>query len=128
MPDREFSGVVTAVAAVADPNTRLFQVEVTIPNRSMLLHPGMIGSVTLGGLSRSEPVLVVPLGAIVRGKGSAYGFAVVTLQRNHARIRPVTVGQTYGDRISVNGLTEGEQIVTAGASMLAEGDRVEVIR
>lgn len=128
MPGRDFSGVVSAVAAVADPNTRLFQAELTIPNRSMLLRPGMIGSVILGGLTRTEPALVVPLGAVVRGKGSSYGFAVVTLQGNKAHIRPVTLGRTYGDRIAVTGLTEGEQVVTTGASMLAEGDRVEVIR
>src|SRR5262249_29406103 len=31
-PDRHFSRTVTAIAAVADANTRLFQVELTLPN------------------------------------------------------------------------------------------------
>jgi len=45
----DFRGTVTAVAAVADADTRLFQVEVALPNPRLQLRPGMIASLTLGG-------------------------------------------------------------------------------
>lgn len=129
IPDRQFTGIVTAVAAVADPNTRLFQVEETLANPGYLLKPGMIGTVVLGGTgAKAEPVTVAPLSAIVRGKDAGYSFGVVVVQGNVARIRPVALGQTYGDHIGVSGVAAGDQVVTTGASMLVDGERVEVIR
>ena len=42
MPGTEFEGQITAVFPAADPKSRVFNVEVTIPNPKGLLQPGMI--------------------------------------------------------------------------------------
>src|SRR5262249_5222254 len=102
VPGREFHGIVTSISPVADPNTRLFPVEVSLPNSQRLLLAGMIVSLSLGEIPR-EPVLAVPLTAVVRSK--AAGFAIVVVEKNGdhtaAKIRPVTLGQTYGNRIEI---------------------------
>jgi RND family efflux transporter MFP subunit len=128
LPGREFRGVVTAVAAVADSNTRLFQVQLTVPNPKAVLKPGMIATLSLGSPSKAEPVPVVPLSAVVRPQEGATGFAVMVVEGNQARRRAVAVGKTYGDRIAVvRGVKLGERVVTSGATFIAEGDNVEVI-
>ena len=49
LPDQRFDGKVSAIAAVADQDTRLYQVEVTLRNEKKTLRPGMIASLSLGG-------------------------------------------------------------------------------
>jgi multidrug efflux pump subunit AcrA (membrane-fusion protein) len=49
----------------ADQKTRLFEVEVSIPNPGRWLKIGMIASLTLTSAGRAESVAVVPLNAIV---------------------------------------------------------------
>jgi RND family efflux transporter MFP subunit len=46
MAGTTFAGRVTAIAPVADPQSRVFDVEVTIPNAESHLRPGMIGTVS----------------------------------------------------------------------------------
>lgn len=128
-PDHQFRGFVSAIAAAADSNTRSFQVEVTIPNERAMLRPGMIASLSLGELPspRARPVIVAPLDAIVRAPDGPSEFAVVVVNDGIARRKPITLGQTYGDRIAITGLQAGEKIVVSGATFVGDGDPVTVI-
>ena len=48
--------------------------------------------------------------------------------QTRARLRPVTLGRTYGNRIEVTtGVRQGEQVVVSGPSMLNDGDAIRVI-
>jgi RND family efflux transporter MFP subunit len=126
LPERPFEGTVAAVAAVADAATRLFQVEMTVPNTHGTLRPGMVATVSLGARPEAPAVTVVPLRAIVRGEGAA-GFALMLVEGNQARRRPVTLGATYGDNIAVTGVKAGDRVVSVGGTFIADGDVVEVI-
>lgn len=126
-PNKQFTGFVSAIAAVADSSTRSFQVEVTIPNRQGLLRPGMIVSLALGNTPRTEPVTVAPLDAIVRAESGSVQFAVVTVVSGVARRKPVSLGSTYGDRIAITGVEAGQKVVSSGATFVSDGDAVEVI-
>ncbi|HWT79104.1 MAG TPA: efflux RND transporter periplasmic adaptor subunit, partial [Candidatus Methylomirabilis sp.] len=128
LPDREFRGAVSSVAMVADPNTRLFQVRLTLPNSQAPLKPGMIATLSLGGPSKAEPVAVVPVSSIVRPLEGTSGFAVMTVEGNQVRRRSVTLGNSYGDRIAVvSGVKPGDRVISLGATLIADGDPVEVI-
>jgi multidrug efflux pump subunit AcrA (membrane-fusion protein) len=120
--------VVTSIAAAADPATRLFLIEATVPNPGGSLRPGMIATVNLRSSGRAEQVALVPLSAIIRGKGDAPGFSVMIVRANQAHSQAVKLGTTYDDQIAVTGLQPGELVVVSGASLLAEGERVEVIQ
>jgi RND family efflux transporter MFP subunit len=127
-PDAKFHGNVSAVAAVADSTTRSFQVEVTVPNARALLRPGMIASVDVGETPGSyRPLTVVPLNAIVRGEGEQSQFAVVVVEDGIAKRKPVTLGSTYGDRISITGVPTGSRVVVSGATLVNDGEPVKVI-
>src|SRR5262249_28844229 len=69
-----FLGRVTAISPTADPQSRVFNVEVTIPNQDGRLRAGMIGTVVIKGgdgdvASREAPTLTLPLSAVVRSPG-----------------------------------------------------------
>jgi RND family efflux transporter MFP subunit len=126
LPDRVFQGTVSAIAAVADTATRLFQVEMMIPNQNGLLRPGMIATVTIGG-GADAPVTVVPLRAIVRASESGGGFAVMVVEGRQARRRVVKLGETYGENVAVTGVKPGERVISTGPTLVGEGETVEVI-
>jgi len=129
LPGREFRGAVTAVAAVADAETRLFQVEIGLANPGLALKPGMIASLTLSDPGAAPaPVTVVPVGSVVRGRDNPSDFMVMVVENKMATARKVSLGPTFGDILAVTtGVKPGELVIRAGASMVANGETVEVI-
>ncbi len=132
LPGIEFEGEITSVFPAADPKSRVFNVEVTIPNPKGLLRPGMIVSLRVG---RSEPAQaqpVVPLNAIVKSTTDQNGYAVCLLVeqsgRQIARVRDVKLGETYGNTIAVTeGVKQGDRVITTGVTLVRDGDPVKLI-
>jgi len=128
----EFQGRITSVSPSADPKSRVFSVEVTIPNTDNRLKAGMIATLTLGA-GKVEPITtVVPLSAVVRSTKQADGFAVFVIAdqggKSIASERTVQIGDTQGNLISVTkGLTVGEPVVITAATLIKDGDQVKVI-
>lgn len=128
----EFRGQITSVSPSADPKSRVFSVEVTIPNPADRLKPGMIATLTLGAGKLEPLTTAVPLSAVVRSTQQADGFAVfvVTQQagKSVARERTVQIGDTAGNSIRViRGLQPGESVVVTGGTLINDGDEVKVI-
>jgi RND family efflux transporter MFP subunit len=129
LPGREFKGIVSSIASVADSETRLFQVEVSIGNQSMLLKPGMIASLELQGAAAAPPVPVVPLSAVVRDRTNPADFTVMVVEGKVAKARRVGLGSTFGELLAVtSGLKPGELVIRAGGTMVNDGEAVEVIQ
>lgn len=133
-PGQEFEGRISRIAPSADPKSRVFAVEVSIPNEDQRLKPGMVAALSLrgGGTRQAEPELLIPLSAIVRSTKNPSAFAVFVLEEQDgkpvARLRDVTLGEYLGNVIPVKqGLKAGERIVVTGASLLSDGEPVEVI-
>lgn len=128
----EFRGRITSISPSADPKSRVFSVEVTIPNSDDRLKPGMIATLTLGAGKLEQLTTVVPLSAVVRSTQQADAFAVfvVTDQggKSIVRERTVEIGDTLGNSISVTkGLKPGESIVVTGGTLIRDGDEIKVI-
>jgi multidrug efflux system membrane fusion protein len=129
---RTVTGVVTSISPQADPQSRVFTVEVTLDNPREDIRPGMIGSLILGRTRDSRPRLVVPLTAVVRAPGDPNGFAVFRLIERGgkpcASAQTIQIGETYGDSIEVTrGLSAGQKIVSLGGAQLRDGQEVSVI-
>jgi multidrug efflux system membrane fusion protein len=128
-----FNGHVTSISPSADPKSRVYSVEVTLPNADNRLKAGMIASITIRSGSERGPVNVVPLTAVVRSLTRPDGFAVFmpegTGDTVRVRAQEVELGPTYGNNIAVKqGLKPGDQVVTYGATMIKNGDTVKIIR
>jgi RND family efflux transporter MFP subunit len=129
----KFSGRVSAISPAADPKSRVYSVEVTIPNPRNQLKSGMIASLALGGDILPTTVLAVPLSAVIRDPQNAQGFAVLTAEGVGdpitVRSRSVDLGDAYGNMIQVlGGLTTGERVVTAGSTLVRSGEKVRVMQ
>lgn len=128
----EFRGKITSVSPSADPKSRVFSVEVTIPNPDNKLKPGMIATLVLDASREAQPAIVVPLSSVVRSSQHADGFAVFVVfdqaGRSFAHERSVALGETVGNMISItSGLKTGETIVVTGSTEVKGGDEVKVI-
>ena len=132
-PARTFRARVSRMSSAADAITRNFDVEVAIPNRDHLLKVGMIGSLQFAdadGGSRTT-TLLVPLSAIVQAKDGKYGiFTIANSNAGEvARLHPVEIGAVTGTEISLlKGVEPGDRIITTGANLLKDGQRVEVLQ
>lgn len=130
-----FTGRLTAIAPAADAQSRVFDVEVTIPNAAGALRPGMIGTVAIGAdaVAATAPrPLIVPLTAIVRSREGSSQFAVFVVEPRDggaiARARKVQLGEVIGNGIAVRaGLTGGESVIVSGATLLVDGAEIKVI-
>ena len=129
LSDQEFRGTVTSIASVADSETRLFPIEVAIPNHGMLLKPGMIAALTLSDEKPRPAVPVVPLAAVVRDRTNPSDFSVMVVEGKVAKARRVSLGSTYGEMLAVtSGLKPGELVIRAGGTLVNDGEAVEVIQ
>jgi RND family efflux transporter MFP subunit len=129
-----FKGRVTSLAPAADPQSRVFDVEVTIANADGQLRPGMIGTVALGlpPVELRHQPLTVPLGAVIRSDADADKYALMVVERQGnaeiARLRHVELGDVMGNGVAViQGVASGERVVVTGASLLVDGDPVRII-
>lgn len=124
-PDTAFVGKVSLVSPTIDPMTRTFTTEIIIPNKDLVLRPGMYAKVKLS-LDKTE-ALVVPSSAVLMQEGTANRFIFIEKNGVAQKIN-VTLGERYDDKLEVvtDQDLEGENIVIAGQSKLENGDKVNV--
>jgi RND family efflux transporter MFP subunit len=127
-----FAGRVSAISPAADPKSRVFSVEVTIPNPHDRLKSGMIASLALDGAQLPQSVLAVPLSAVIRDPNSGNNFAVMIAEgggdTQTAHLRAVELGDIYGNMIAAKGgLNPGESVITSGVGLIKNGDKVRII-
>jgi membrane fusion protein (multidrug efflux system) len=134
VPGTEFTGHISRISPSADQTNRAFEVEVTIPNPQGLLKPGMIASLAVNEGAGGSPVevSVVPLSAITRSKENPNLYAVFVVEtregKQFARLRQVELGEAFGNSMAVkSGVKAGEQVITTGATQIADGEQVQVI-
>lgn len=115
---------VTRVSPIVDPETGTFKITVEIDDPERRIKPGMFGRLSVV-YDKRENVLKIPRSALLEDAGSTSVFVV---ENGVAISKPVETG--YGDRGMVeiiNGIVDGEQVVTVGQSGLKEQARVTVI-
>lgn len=92
----------------------------------------MIASLALEGSQLPQSVLAVPLSAVIRNPEHANGFAVMIAEgggdTETARLRAIELGDIYGNMIAAKGgLNAGESVITTGAGLIKNGDKVRII-
>ena len=133
LPGRPITGKITRIDLQADPTTRGFDVEVSVPNSDGRLRIGMVASLDVGHAAMAgSTVPMLPLAAIVRSPQDLQSFAVYAAetQNGHtiARLRKVRLGQIVGNEITVSsGVKPGERVIIRGATMVTDGAEVSVI-
>jgi membrane fusion protein (multidrug efflux system) len=118
------TGQVDYIAASANADDGVFDVEIPVENKEGRLRPGMMARVTVV-TERCEACMLVPQEAIV---DTEIGPVVFTITDDGvASRRPVTLGQTDRDRVVIaSGLSAGDKIVVSGQRDLVSGEKVDI--
>ncbi len=125
--DRQFQGQVTSVDNAIDPITRSILVRAIIPNEDSLLKPGLLMSVEL--IRDPREALVISEEALVRRAGKSYVFVVAPAEDGGETVeqRSVVVGSRRAGELEVlNGLSEGEFVITHGTNKVRPGQSVSI--
>ena len=117
-PSSSFSGTITFIDPVLDPQTRVAKVRVEMNNESGKLKPEMfVNGVVKSDLSTSTNELVIPRSAVLwTGKRSIVYVKEPMNDEAVFKLREIELGESLGNSyVVVSGLTDGEEIVTEGA-------------
>ena len=125
-PGRPFAARIAAINPKLDLSSRMTQVRAVLPNANHALLPGMFATVSIT-TGTPTPYITIPNAAVVY---NPYGSTVYVVgadkpQTVHEAI--VKTGPTRGDQVAVlDGLKEGDVVVTAGQIKLRQGSTIVV--
>src|SRR5689334_22229538 len=101
----DLHGRVSRISASADPKSRVFEVEVSIPNPKEQLKVGMVTTLMIEDVTPEIGAPVIPISALVSSTKQLNAYAVfVTSRENNrtvARLVDVELGGTLGNMIIV---------------------------
>jgi multidrug efflux system membrane fusion protein len=130
LPGVALEGRITRISPSADPDSRVFEVEAALPNPQGRLKVGMLATLRLGREAEG-PAPFVPLAAVVRPPGDTARYAVFVIADSsdpRARLRHVRLGEVSGNLIAVReGLRAGERVVVRGATIVTDGQAVQIL-
>jgi HlyD family secretion protein len=127
-PDRKYDGAIAEISPEANRQKATVQVKVQILNPDEYLRPEMNATVKFlsdanAGVATKSSGIFVPSVAMRERNGKKFVFVVLG---GRAVTREVRVKSTRTNGCLVEGLTGGEDLITAGPVNLQDGDRVKV--
>ena len=130
IPDMVFNGVVAEVAVASASGSAAFPVVIDIIGSHPALRSGLAADVTFqfDSEATSGGGIVVPVAAVINDPTGTYVFVAEPVDEPGeavVRRRTVTLGELTQSGIEiVDGLEVGDRIVTAGLSIIRDGQRV----
>ena len=117
MPGKKFSGTISFIDPIINPQTRIARVRVEVNNASGMLKPEMFATGNIKTQLSGSKALVVPKSAVLwTGTRSVVYVKESDLTKNVFTLRDITLGSEIGDAYMVSaGIKDGEIIVTNGA-------------
>jgi membrane fusion protein, copper/silver efflux system len=117
LPGTDFTGNIIFIDPVIDPVTRVAKVRVETGNQSGKLKPEMFATgIVSSTLAEYSDDVVIPKSAVLwTGKRSLVYVKKPGSEESVFKIREVELGPMLGESyVIMNGLTEGEEVVTSG--------------
>lgn len=126
-PAEKFSGKITFIAAKADASLS-FPVEIEVANNSnSSLKAGMYGT-AIFSFPKQAPSILIPRTSFI-GSVSSNQVFVFNKADSTAKTRDVVSGRIFGETVEIlDGLKEGETVITSGQINLADGTKVSIVK
>jgi Cu(I)/Ag(I) efflux system membrane fusion protein len=127
LPGMNFTGLITFIDPVIDPVTRVAKVRVEVNNETGKLKPEMFATgIASANLSAYRNNVVIPRSAVLwTGKRSIVYVKLPGIEPVF-KLRDIELGPMLGDSyVVINGLLEGEEIVTQGAFSIDAAAQLE---
>jgi len=126
LPDTQFRGKIRSVSSKVDPVTRSFTARALIDNPDHALKPGLLMTVQL--LRNPREALIIPEEALIPVGTQNFVFVIDGGENPVALRREVHTGaRRLGEVEILNGLSEGERVVTHGTMQLRDGQPVHIM-
>lgn len=123
LPNVTAEGKVREISPVADKVTRTYKVRISLTNPPAGMNLGMTAKVTVVNAGAQQTVYI-PLAAVYQ---TDHAPGVWVINDGVATLRPVKVGAFGDGQIQVlEGLHDGDVIITAGVHKLREGQKVRI--
>lgn len=125
-PADDYTGKITFIAAKADASLN-FPVEILVANNGKHdIKAGMYGT-AIFKFPKQVPLLTIPRGSFVGSVSSNQIF--VLADGNKAKLRKVIAGRILGENVEIiDGLQEGETVITSGQINLVDGSAVTPVK
>jgi RND family efflux transporter MFP subunit len=126
-PDREFEGRIFRIHPTINSMSRTFNAEISIPNGTELLRPGMFARVYID-MGEVE-AFVVPSNSVLVQEGTNERFIFVA-DGNVASRRVVKPGKRFDDKVEIaeGDLKVGDNLVIDGQARLTDGLKIEIVQ
>ena len=131
IPDREMSGRVTEVGVAATGAATTFPVTVKLDHDDADCRPGMAAEVNFRfGSGGGREHIFVPLVAVGEDRQGRFVYVVEPTEEGFASVhrRQVQIGERATERLEIlEGLSDGERVVTAGVTRIIDGQKVRLL-
>ncbi len=125
LPGKTYTGPITNLNAVADPQSRQFGIKVRVSNLQHVLRPGMYGHVSI--ITRTIPAKVVAPREAIHTADDGTSTVVVVDDKSVAHIRTVTLGARDSKGVQVlTGVNPGENVVVLTFNQLKDNQKVRL--
>jgi RND family efflux transporter MFP subunit len=120
--DRRYTAHLRQLSDSADAQTRTYEARYVLDGAAAAAPLGATVSIWLTSQAR-QPEIEVPLGAVL-DDGQKTGVWVLDRRTSTVRFRLVKLVRVSGETAEVVGLRSGDPVVSLGAELLHEGERV----
>ena len=119
----QVSGKIAYIAPSADPQTRTFRVEITVPNADGSLKDGVTALAKVG--LQGSKAHRIPSSVMTLADDGRLGVRIID-DENIVSFEPVQIIGGSGDGMWVAGLPENVSIIIVGQEFVQEGQKVQV--
>lgn len=126
LPGKTFTGKINRVYPTVDAMTHTVSVEIIVANTDRVLRPGMYTRVKITYANNRS--IVIPDSAVVKMQGSGQKTVYVVDGQDNVTLKVVKLGRHFGSNYEVlEGLSEGEVVVTKGNANIKSGSKIEIV-
>ncbi len=120
------SGVVDHVADFSNAGTATLDIEIKLLQPHTKLAAGLIANIIIQPNNKSQGQMTIPIEALV---SSNAGQAIVFVPQDGKAIKKsVSIDKILGSRVTLSAGLQGiQEVITAGAVYLQDGDKIEII-
>lgn len=128
LPGTILSGTVSQIGAAPNPLNGTYEIEVRIDGPADRMVSGLIGKITITPVLTGQ-LSLIPVEALVEANGTSGFVFAPTTGESAVRKVPVLVSYVHEGKAGIRGELPGiQEVVTAGATKLTDGDPITVVR
>lgn len=124
----KIESTIRQTSSYINPANRSFSIEIPVSSKSPNIKPNLTAKIKINDYT-SKNAILVPLSVLSENQNGEQYVMIVEKSDDGliAKRRTITTGKASGDFIEITaGLNEGDQVITAGARTVKEGQLIDI--